>query len=81
MDKCVFCNLDEVILENRLAWAKYDKYPVTPGHMLIISKRHIADFFAATTEERQAINALLDEARQWLFHAKIFPLKLSRYFT
>ena len=66
MDKCVLCNPEEVILENRLAWVKYDKYPVTPGHMLIISKRHIADFFAATAEERQALNSLLDEARQLL---------------
>ena len=40
MEKCVFCERADMILENRLAWAKYDKYPVSPGHMLIISKRN-----------------------------------------
>lgn len=66
MDKCIFCNSADMILENQLAWAKYDKYPVSSGHMLIISKRHVPDFFAATTDERQALNELLDEAKHLL---------------
>lgn len=66
MEKCLFCNCEDVILENRLAWAKYDKYPVSPGHMLIISKRHVPDFFATTIEERQALNELLNEAKKLL---------------
>ena len=46
MDRnCIFCNQEELILENELAWARYDKYPVSPGHLLIITKRHVADFF------------------------------------
>ena len=55
-----------MILENRLAWTKYDKYPVSPGHMLIISKRHIDDFFQTTDEERRALHDLLVQARQLL---------------
>jgi len=43
MEKCIFCEPEEIIMENRLAWAKYDKYPVSTGHILIISKRHFAD--------------------------------------
>lgn len=66
MEKCIFCQREEVILENDLAWVKYDKYPVSPGHLLIISKRHFADFFAATAEERQALGNLLDTAREYL---------------
>lgn len=66
MKECIFCSREDIILENQLAWAKYDKYPVSPGHLLIISKRHIADFFSTTTEERQAFSDLLDEARQFL---------------
>ncbi len=66
MGKCLFCNCEDIILENRLAWAKYDKYPVSPGHMLIISKRHVPDFFAATLEERQALNELLEAAKKLL---------------
>jgi len=63
MENCVFCDRAEMILENRLAWAKYDKYPVSPGHMLIISKRHVPNFFAATAEEHQSLNELLAEAK------------------
>ena len=66
MENCVFCEREGLLLENDLAWAKFDKYPVSPGHMLIISKRHFADFFAATPEERLSLCQLLDEAKQIL---------------
>lgn len=64
--KCIFCNQEEIILENELAWARYDKYPVSPGHLLIITKRHVADFFDITTDERKALNDLLEEAKKKL---------------
>jgi|LSQX01.2.fsa_nt_gb hypothetical protein len=25
MEKCIFCERQDIILENRLAWVKYDK--------------------------------------------------------
>ena len=64
--KCIFCNQEEIILDNELAWARYDKYPVSPGHLLIITKRHVADFFDTTLEERRALNDLLQEAKKML---------------
>ncbi|NLD50961.1 MAG: HIT family protein [Clostridiaceae bacterium] len=66
MEKCIFCEREDIVLENRLAWAKYDIYPVSTGHILIISKRHIPDFFSTTPEERQAMSQLLDEAKELL---------------
>ena len=67
MDRnCIFCNQEELILENELAWARYDKYPVSPGHLLIITKRHVADFFDTTLEERQALNNLSEECKKML---------------
>lgn len=65
-NKCMFCNQEEIILENELAWTRYDRYPVSPGHMLIITKRHVADFFNTTIEERRALNDLLEEAKKML---------------
>ncbi len=65
-NKCIFCNQEELILENELAWARYDKYPVSPGHILIITKRHVADFFDTTIKERSALNDLLEEAKKKL---------------
>jgi diadenosine tetraphosphate (Ap4A) HIT family hydrolase len=56
---CVFCNISDVVVENELALAFYDKYPVNKGHMLIIPKRHVADYFSLSNEEISSINDLL----------------------
>jgi len=65
---CPFCHLDNsrVIVANDHAIAIPDGYPVTPGHTLIIPKRHIASFFEATKEEQAALLDLLAEMRQHL---------------
>jgi diadenosine tetraphosphate (Ap4A) HIT family hydrolase len=55
-----------IVLANDHAVATYDGYPVTPGHSLIIPKRHIASFFEATREEQAAMFDLLAEMRQLL---------------
>ena len=33
-----------------------DSYPVSPGHMLIISQREVSDYFSLTDHERQQLN-------------------------
>lgn len=63
---CIFCEPIEKILENNHAFAIFDKNPVTPGHLLIISKRHVSDYFALTIREKFAIEQLLDEGKQHL---------------
>ena len=60
---CPFCRDPEIIVENELAYADYDSYPVSPGHCLIITRRHVAEYFQATTEEKRAIWALVDEMK------------------
>lgn len=55
---CIFCNIDkkrEIIVQNDLAIAFYDKNPVSKGHALIIPKRHVADFFELSPDEVTAI--------------------------
>ena len=64
--ECVFCQMKDYILENELAYAIYDKYPVGKGHMLFIPKRHVKDFFDITKEEREAIFELIDEGKKLL---------------
>lgn len=65
MEDCIFCTMEdkEVIAENKLAVAFYDKYPVNHGHVLIVPKRHAEDYFAATREEIHAINDLIFEVK------------------
>lgn len=63
---CPFCTMDSsrIILENDHAIAIYDGFPVSPGHLLIIPKKHIASFFEANDQEQFAIFKLLAEARE-----------------
>ena len=65
---CPFCSLDAKmhVLANDNAYVIYDSYPVTPGHSLIIPKRHISSFFDATREEQIALLDLLNEMQQIL---------------
>ena len=53
---CPFCQPPpaDMVLKNHLCYARYDRYPVGKGHLLIIPFRHIADFFALTGQERSA---------------------------
>ena len=65
-DNCIFCNMDSYIVENELAYAIYDKFPATKGHMLIIPKRHIESFFDTTIEEKIAMFDLIDQSKNLL---------------
>ncbi len=63
---CIFCEIKEYILENELCYAIYDKYPVSEGHMLIITKRHIEDYFETTYDEKSSILDLIDKCKVML---------------
>ena len=60
---CPFCGDPKRIIENELAYADYDTYPVSAGHCLIVTRRHIAEYFEATAEEKAAIWELLDAVK------------------
>ena len=68
MSACVFCTQPEtkVLVEDELARAFFDKYPVSAGHVLIIPKRHVASLFDATKEEMVSIGNLLRKVREQL---------------
>lgn len=50
-NNCLFCKiiLDKVkchkLYENESALAFMDKRPINPGHLLVIPKKHVADFY------------------------------------
>ncbi len=59
---CPFCQCvadDKMVVEYGSVFAIYDKYPVTKGHYLVISKRHVADYFALSYNEKRDAEALL----------------------
>jgi len=57
---CIFCNIptNEAFLENLLAVARWDKFPVNEGHVLIIPKRHVESYFDLEAYEISAMNEL-----------------------
>ena len=64
-DECIFCRdgNDRRILENEYAFAVFDSYPVSKGHMLIVPRRHFQSYFDCTPEERDAVWTLVGEAK------------------
>ncbi len=62
---CPFCQIppERIIVQNEHAFAIRDAFPVSPGHTLIIPKRHVGSFFDTTQEEKLDLLALLDEAK------------------
>ncbi len=66
MEECFFCKANDYIMENELAKARYDGYPVSKGHMVFVTKRCVPTFFDTTKEERTALFELVDKAKQML---------------
>ena len=39
---CIFCNPErEIVAENESAIAVFDNFPVSPGHVLVLPRRHV----------------------------------------
>jgi len=65
--KCTFCNLEKSSkINNTLAYAIKDKFPVTESHYLIIPRRHTDSFFELGTPEQKACLNLLSEIKEKL---------------
>lgn len=62
---CPFCTLppERIIDSNDLALVIRDGYPVSPGHTLVIPKRHVGSWFEITPEEQSAMLDLLGKAK------------------
>ena len=67
---CVFCEIDSdmgsVLFESEHFYLTQDKFPVTPGHLLIISKQHFTSSFDLGETEWYDLRVVLEEARSLL---------------
>lgn len=71
MMSCPFCDqdvslADGVFLENALVYVREDKFPVSPGHLLVIPRRHAVDWFDLSADEQAAVADLINRAKCWL---------------
>ena len=66
MKPCPFCETiandssNRIVEENEHAIAIRDGYPISPGHTLIIPRRHQKSFFSLSADEQKAILALVN---------------------
>ena len=66
-NNCPFCKAEserDIIASSTLSVAFYDGFPVSPGHALIIPKRHVSSFFDLSQEERQDLFNLADSVKR-----------------
>ena len=61
---CELCSWHEALLENALAYVRYDNNSLSRGHVLVVPKRHVANFFDMTAEERSAALTLMSEIQK-----------------
>jgi len=60
--ECPFCSpetLSRAVAYHGSVFALDDKFPVTPGHLLIVPRRHVPDWFALSDMERRDAETLL----------------------
>ena len=75
MEYCPFCAADKerkIIASTPSSVAFYDGFPVSPGHVLIVPRRHVASFFDLTTEEQNDLFALANQVKV-LLETKFHP--------
>lgn len=63
---CPFCQRlaqNQTSLTAPLAAAFADAYPLSPGHSLVVPRRCVADYFALTPAEQQAMWALVVQVK------------------
>lgn len=61
---CLFCEIYKerkyVVWENKYFYAQFDKFPITPGHIEVIPKRHAVSLFNLSLEEQQVLVRTLE---------------------
>ena len=68
-NNCCFCHIGpdrEKLFETNLCYAIFDIFPVTLGHVLIIPKRHISNYFDLSLEEQNDCWLVINKVKQLL---------------
>ncbi len=65
-DSCPFCDppQERILWQDDAVFVLRDGYPVSPGHALVIPRRHVETWFDATIEEQAALMAGVEHARR-----------------
>lgn len=81
--RCIFCNPRKslrLLTESATAYAMFDGYPVSKGHVLIVPKRHIANYFELPFKEQSACWFMANKVQELLtqeFHPDGFNVGIN----
>jgi superfamily II DNA or RNA helicase/diadenosine tetraphosphate (Ap4A) HIT family hydrolase len=66
--ECPFCTirLDKIVFSTESFVALMDEFPVTPGHLLLVSKTHLAEWSSLSSRARENIAEAINEAKERL---------------
>lgn len=75
MRDCPFCafRAADFVLETPLVAAVRDRFPVSPGHTLVILKKHVETYFDATPAEQAELWRVVEDIRRQLDSADPKP--------
>ena len=65
---CIFCRIrdgeesERVLTRAELAYVTLNKFPYSPGHLLVIPNRHVGDLEALREDENRALQRLLQRS-------------------
>ena len=62
---CPFCNptLERLFFADSIVMGLWDGFPVSPGHALIVPRRHVPTWFDASSEEKLALTEAIERAK------------------
>ena len=62
---CPFCNptLERLFFADSVVMGLWDGFPVSPGHALIVPRRHVPTWFDASSEEKLALTKAIERAK------------------
>jgi diadenosine tetraphosphate (Ap4A) HIT family hydrolase len=68
-NNCIFCNPHRkinLLTESATAYAMFDGYPISKGHILIVPKRHISNYFELPLKEQSACWLMANKVQEIL---------------
>ena len=66
MSDCELCRPQELLFESDFAYVRYDSHSLSRGHLIVVPRRHVADFFDMSAAEQGSVLALLNRSKKFL---------------
>jgi diadenosine tetraphosphate (Ap4A) HIT family hydrolase len=66
MKDCELCTPRDLLFESDFAYVRFDDHSLAAGHVIVVPKRHVADFFEMSGAEQGSVLALLNRVKKFI---------------